>query len=276
MKTVQSALHPRTLMLGVAASAWAENLLGAESCSPRQMFWLGLPCTLMLCLVSALVGTELSDECRRGTLSKLGSCVLGVWFLAELVRTAFTAHTLCRAQFDSLAVLGLLPLLLLAGWALPTEVFDRSSVVLWGAAALAALLCICGLWGQLRWQNLYTPAPGSTAPLLPIYPEYFAFGLLCPPEEGRRGVWMPLGTLAIQVAHCLLLALLFGSAGELIQPGRELLGAVTLGGASSFDAVFLLVWLAAALFRVCVLAKVFCLLAGHLSARPPRRKEGAA
>ena len=142
MKTVQNSLHPRTLMLGVAASAWAENLLGAESCSPRQMFWLGLPCTLMLCLVSALVGMELSDECRRGTLSKLGSCILGIWFLAELVRTAFTAHTLCRAQFDSLAVLGLLPLLLLAGWALPTEVFDRSSVVLWGAAALAALLGI--------------------------------------------------------------------------------------------------------------------------------------
>lgn len=87
---------------------------------------------------------------------------------------------------------------------------------------------------------------------------------------------MPLGTLAVQVAHCLLLALLFGSAEELIQPGRELLGAVTLGDVSRFDAVFLLVWLAAALFRVCVLAKVFCLLAGRLSTRPPRRKEGAA
>lgn len=276
MKTVQNSLHPRTLMLGVAASAWAENLLGAGSCSSRQMFWLGLPSTLALCLVSALVGTELSDECRRGTLSKLGNFVFGVWFLAELAHTVFTAHTLCRAQFDSLAVLGLLPLLLLAGWALPTEVFDRSSVVLWGAAALAALLSICGLWGQLRWQNLYTAAPGSTVPLLPIYPEYFAFSLLCPPEEGRRGVWMPLGTLAVQTAHCLLVALLFGSAEEFVQPGMELLGAVTLGGVSRFDAVFLLVWLAAALFRVCVLAKVLCMLAGRLSARPPRREEGAA
>lgn len=276
MKTAQNALHPRTLMLGVAAAAWAESLLGAASCSPRRIFLLGLPAALVLCLISALVSTELSGEAKRGVLSKLGCFVFLVWFLAELARTVFTAHALCRAQFDSLAVLGLLPLLLLAGWALPGEVFDRSSTVLWGAAALAALLCLCGLWGQLSWQNLYTPAPGSAAPLLPIYPEYFAFGLLCPPEEGKRGVWMPLGTLAVQAAHCLLLALLFGSAEGLAQPGMELLGAVTLGSASSFDAVFLLVWLAAALFRVCVLAKAICVLAGRIFARPPRRKEGTA
>lgn len=276
MKTAQNALHPRTLMLGVTAAAWAESLLGAASCPPRRIFLLGLPAALVLCLVSALVSAELSTEKRQGTLSKLGCFVFLLWFLAELARTAFTAHTLCRAQFDSLAVLGLLPLLLLAGWALPGEVFDRSSIVLWGAAALAAGLCLCGLWGQLSWQNMYTPAPSSTVPLLPVYPEYFAFGLLCPPEEGRKGVWMPLGTLAVQAAHCLLLALLFGSAEGLAQPGIELLRAVTLGGVSRFDAVFLLVWLAAALFRICVLAKAVCILAGRVLARPPRREEGTA
>ena len=148
--------------------------------------------------------------------------------------------------------------------------------LLLGAAALAALLCICGLWGQLRWQNLYTSSLGSTAPLLPIYPEYFAVGLLCTPEEGKHGVWMPLGTLAVQAAHCLLLALLFGSAEGLAQPGMELLGAVTLGSVSRFDAVFLLVWLAAALFRICVLTKAIRVLAGRIFALPPRRKEGIA
>lgn len=54
--------------------------------------------------------------------------------------------------------------------------------------------------------------------------------------------------------------LLFG-AGTVF-PGYELLRAGALGLISRFDAVFLLVWLAAALFRVCFLVHLLRRLLG--------------
>lgn len=62
--------------------------------------------------------------------------------------------------------------------------------------------------------------------------------------------------------------LLFGSGRPL--PGNELLRARTLGRVSRLDAAFLLVWLAAALFRGCFLVRVL----RELLCRPEEPEKG--
>ena len=58
----------------------------------------------------------------------------------------------------------------------------------------------------------------------------------------------------------LWIALLFGARQGSGLPGYELLRSWTLGAFSRFDAVFLLLWLAAMFFRICVLAHILRLL----------------
>jgi len=58
-------------------------------------------------------------------------------------------------------------------------------------------------------------------------------------------------------------------------PGIELLRAGRLGSISQFDALVLLVWLAAAMFRFCVLVQVVRQLAGRLWGRATPAEENA-
>lgn len=58
-------------------------------------------------------------------------------------------------------------------------------------------------------------------------------------------------------------------------PGIELLRAGRLGSISRFDALVLLVWLAAAMFRFCVLVQVVRQLAGRLWGRATPAEENA-
>ena len=161
-----------------------------------------------------------------------------------------------------MAALSVLPLLLWAGWALPEAVFDRSSRVLWWLAGLGALLCAAGLAGQLHWQNLFPASYCFTGADFGqiLYPEYFALTFLCPQRQWRKAVWMPLGSFGVQAAFCFGMALLFGARQGSGLPGYELLRSWTLGAFSRFDAVFLLLWLAAMFFRICVLAHILRLL----------------
>ena len=161
-----------------------------------------------------------------------------------------------------MAALSVLPLLLWAGWALPEAVFDRSSRVLWWLAGLGALLCAAGLAGQLHWQNLFPASYRFTGADFGqiLYPEYFALTFLCPQRQWRKAVWMPLGSFGVQAAFCFGMALLFGARQGSGLPGYELLRSWTLGAFSRFDAVFLLLWLAAMFFRICVLAHILRLL----------------
>ena len=75
-------------------------------------------------------------------------------------------------------------------------------------------------------------------------------------------------TLAGLFGFALGRELLFGSGRPL--PGDELLRAGTLGRVSRLDAAFLLVWLAAALFRGCFLVRVL----RELLCRPEEPEKG--
>lgn len=61
-------------------------------------------------------------------------------------------------------------------------------------------------------------------------------------------VWLPIIAAVISSGYALGLALLFGAPQA--HPGYELLRAWSFGGISRFDAAFLLLWLAAAIFHV--------------------------
>ena len=73
-----------------------------------------------------------------------------------------------------------------------------------------------------------------------------------------RTVWLPMEAFLLEGGVRLGQELLFGCSAY---PGAELLRAWTLGSVSRMDALFLLLWLAAALFRICFLTRILRLLA---------------
>ena len=91
---------------------------------------------------------------------------LGLWFVWEAVETFRQAQELCWGNFSSMAMLGLLPLLLWAGWKSEPAVLVRCAPILCWAAALAGLLGLLGLNGQFHWEKLMLP----TEPLTPTLP----------------------------------------------------------------------------------------------------------
>ena len=168
--------------------------------------------------------------------------------------------------------LGLLPLLLWAGWKLEPSVLVRCAPILCWAAALTVLLCLLGLNGQFHWESLMMQADAQTI-ILPLYPEYFALPLFCPAKQVRYAVWLPVKAFILAGSFALCTELVFGAGNAL--PGIELLQAGRLGSISRFDALVLLVWLAAAMFRFCVLVQVVRQLAGRLWGRATPAEENA-
>ncbi len=161
-----------------------------------------------------------------------------------------------------MAALSVLPLLFWAGWALPEAVFDRSSQVLWWLAGLGALLCAAGLAGQLHWQNLFPASYRFTGGRFgaDTLSGIFRTDLSLPAAAVAQGGLDAAGQL--WGAGSVLLwngAFIWRTAGSGL-PGYELLRSWTLGAFSRFDAVFLLLWLAAMFFRICVLANILRLL----------------
>lgn len=259
----QGIFSARTLFLCAAASVLGQSILGnGPENSARVLLLWGTPAALALCLLAALFAAEAGERGLfegPGIFCWLGRMVFALWFAVELVQTLWAAQTVCWTQFGSMAVFSAVPLLLWAGWAIPDRVFDRSAVVLFWLAVGGVLLCMAGLWGQLAWPRLLAePAKEFAFPQLPVFAEYFALPLLCLPQEQKKAFWLPLGVFAVQAGDCLLGQLLFG-AGALVAR-VELLRAAAVGGVSRMDAVFLLLWLAVAFFRVCVLTRALRLL----------------
>ena len=222
----------------------------------RSFFLWGLPMALALCGgLRIFCQAQRADAVFAGQEPRSRLVCGGVMLLfgGEFVAAAAQAQQLCWEQFSSMAVLGLLPFLLWAGWRLQPESFCRCVRFLWWAAAAAGLLCILGLRGQLHWENLMEPAQG-TLPSLPLFAEYAALPYLCPKTQARREAWLPLWAFGLAAAYRLGMELVFGPASAV--PGAELLRAGILGSISRFDAAILLVWLAAALFRLCFLVQV--------------------
>lgn len=165
-----------------------------------------------------------------------------------------------------------LVVLLWAGWKLEPSVLVRCAPILCWAAALAGLLCLLGLNGQFHWEKLMLPTEPVTL-TLPLYPEYFALPLFCPAKQVRGAVWLPVKAFILAGSFALCTELVFGAGNAL--PGIELLRAGRLGSISRFDALVLLVWLAAAMFRFCVLVQVVRQLAERLWGRATPAEENA-
>ena len=157
-----------------------------------------------------------------------------------------------------MALLGFLPLLLWAGWAVPPASWNASARVLWWFVAVGGVVCLLGLAGQLHWYRLFTPAQPTAANWgVPVYAEYFAGALLCSARSARRTVWLPVWGFAVQAAALLGSALLFGSS---TYPRLELLRAWSGSSFSRMDALLLLLWLLCAVYRVAMLCAAICLL----------------
>ena len=261
----QSCFSEKTLTLSVLTAEFARCVLQTGAPVTARSFLLrGLPMTLALVLITALTaGAELrADSCFSGAdlRSRVVCGGLGLWFVWEAVETFRQAQELCWENFSSMAMLGLLPLLLWAGWKLEPSVLVRCAPILCWAAALAGLLGLLGLNGQFHWESLMMQADAQTI-ILPLYPEYFALPLFCPAKQVRCAVWLPVKAFIL--------------AGSYALPGIELLRAGRLGSISRFDALVLLVWLAAAMFRFCMLVQVVRQLAGRLWGRATPAEENA-
>lgn len=102
-----------------------------------------------------------------------------------------------------------------------------------------------------------------TGPMqLPIYAEFFVLPLFFETDgqKPQRHWVLPFAALLVQALFAFGREAVFGPAHGL--QGLELLRAGSIGGIARFDAAFLLVWLAAALFRcgmlVCTLRVLLC------------------
>lgn len=282
----KTCFSAKTLLLSVltATLAGCFSQTGAET-PARAVFLFGLPCAAALALLSAVLAQiEQAGQLfsGRGAVSKAVCAGFALWFAAELLETARQAQQVCWQQFASMAVLGLVPVLVWLGWKMNGSALDHTARVLWWLAALGALVCVLGLSGQMRWQRLLEGAYGLhklRLPVLPLYAEYFALPLLCDAKTRRGCALLPLGSFLLQGGFALGMELLFGPLDGSGYTGYELLRAWTMGAFSRLDALLVLIWLTAALYRICFLSSVLHCLAQRLGVCPaakPEKGEGAA
>jgi len=284
MQEQKQNFSAKPLALSVAAAELGRAILGAgKSTSVRAAVLGSVLAAVVFVLLAALAGVNASRMNRPGFGSRCVSAAFLLWYLFELVRTAAMIQQVCWEQFSSMAFVGLLPLFLWAGWRLGCGLFNRMASVLWWFLLAGAVFCILGLAGQLHWQNLVLNESGASFVFLDavFYPEYFSFPLLCAGERKtnprqKSFLMLPIISAVISSGYALGLALLFGGVQnpDAAYPGYELLRAWSFGGISRFDAAFLLIWLAAAIFRFCFLMRVLKLLCERLAVRP--RPSGAA
>lgn len=253
-----------TLGLGLVAAALARSfsIYGGQE-SLRGMLLLGLPCAVLLVLSGALAGA-LARHYGLFEGNSWWSRWVGLgflaWFGAELFWTVGQAQMVCRQQFSSNALVGVLPILLLVCWGQRPQALNHTARVLWWLFGLAAVGCLLGLSSQMQWQRMYSPsAPGllqEGLPVLELRPEYFALPLLCSERRQSSGALLPLWSFGVQALYALAVELVLGRQRSTGYSGLELLRAWSLGSFSRMDALLILVWLAAALFRICFLVCV--------------------
>ena len=252
MKQQTERFTPAALTLSVVTAALADGI--PQGVPVRRALWLGAISAVCLCLLSALAAAALQDKIP----SLAVRLALTTGLFAELVHTVAQAQGLCAAEFSSMALLGFLPLLLWAGWAVPPASWNASARVLWWFVAVGGVVCLLGLAGQLHWYRLFTPAqPTAAGCSVPVYAEYFAGALLCSARSARRTVWLPVWVFAVQAACLLGGVLLFGGV---TYPRLELLRAWSGGSFSRMDALLLLFWLLCAVYRVAMLCAAIRLL----------------
>ena len=131
--------------LSVLTAVLGQCITSGSAMPARLLLLQGFPMALGIGLLSSCLMPAEGEEGLRsetGIRPRLLGLLLSVWFGAELWETLWQAQQVCREQFSSMAVLGVLPLLLWAGWQLKPDVFSHSAGVLWWALALAGLACV--------------------------------------------------------------------------------------------------------------------------------------
>lgn len=155
----QKGFSAPVLALSVWTAALAEEM--QTGISPRGMIIHGAVQALLLTCISGV----LSACWQRAAMQWVWLFSAGAWFLAELFGTVMQAQNICQQEFHSMALIGLLPLLLWAGWCIPPSGWDAPARVLWwfvllGWAGLSDRAC--------RADGLGAPADGrccATGPL---------------------------------------------------------------------------------------------------------------
>lgn len=267
--------------LGLTASALYQCFVqSGTALSARSFLLLGLPGAILLCGVSALAMALAQRSGIFASSVTAARCVdflFFLWFGAELVRTVGQAQSVCRQQFSSGALLGVLPLLWLFSLGMGRTACNRTARMLWWLVLVGAVIGLLGLGGQMHWQRLSLEPLRGSAPAIFLYPEYFALPLLTGSAQQKRAALLPGWVFGVQVLFTFGMELLFGSQRHAGYTGFEALRVWGVGIFSRLDALLLLLWLAAALYRICFLFVVLRQLwAKCLPARRQRTKEGGA
>ncbi len=252
------------LGLGLVTATLAERLYcAAGSFGARSIRLLGLLSTAGLAAAAglfAVLAEKFNLFSGQGFLPRLAGWGFFAWFALETGRTIAAAQIVCREHFGSNALIAVLPVLLLVSWQMNGSALDRSARAIWWLLAAGILACLAGLWDQMHWHRLFgADDPSLWAdgwPKVLIYPEYFALPLLCQGKKVCRGALLPFWSYAVQAGYAFVLELVLGQAAGPDYSGLELLRAWALGYFSRLDALLLLLWLAAALWRICLLAFV--------------------
>lgn len=247
--------------LGLVSVTLAQNFaqLGDPS-SARSVILLGLPGALALSAASLLfyaIAQRYDLFSAKTWTGRLVSAGFLVWFGVELAGTVLQAQAVCRQQFASNALIGLLPLLVLLSWRMESHAINYTARILWWMLLVGGVACLLGLGEWMHWQRLFGPEPVSLwevgLPQLRLYPEYFALAILCTKGKERSGALLPLWCFGVQAGYVLALELVLSRMRSPEYTGIELLRAWGMGYFSRLDALLVLFWLATALFRICFL-----------------------
>lgn len=252
------------LGLGLVTASLAECFYSsAGAYGARSILLLGFLNTAGLAAAAGLfaaLAEKFDLFSGQGFLPKLAGWGFFAWLALETGRTIAAAQIVCREHFGSNALIAVLPVLLLVSWQMNGSALDRSARAIWWLLAAGILACLAGLWDQMHWHRLFgAEDPSLWAdgwPKILLYPEYFALPLLCQGKKVRRGALLPFWSYAVQAGYAFVLELVLGQAAGPDYSGLELLRAWALGYFSRLDALLLLLWLAAALWRICLLAFV--------------------
>lgn len=236
--------------LSILTAALVDAAMPTGSVRSALLFGI-LNTALLSVLVWAIAALVRWAPAWRKTVAAL----LALGILAELFQTALQAQAVCRDEFRSMALVGVLPLLLWAGGRLTPGSWNAAARVLWWLFVLGAVLCLPGLLGQMHWARLVAAnaaLPSRNAGCL-LYAEYVLLPLLCPEEKPQRAMALPWLTFAVQAALWLGIGLVLGANGY---PQQELLRAWSTGMFSRLDAFLILIWLAGAFYRLGFLCTV--------------------
>ena len=101
--------------LSVLTAVLGQCITSGSAMPVRLLLLQGFPMALGIGLLSSCLMPAEGEEGLRsetGIRPRLLCLLLSVWFGAELWETLWQAQQVCREQFSSMAVLGVLPLLL--------------------------------------------------------------------------------------------------------------------------------------------------------------------